>query len=848
MKYELAHDTLAKQIFLKSSDESKRRRRIKNMVEREYERHKSNRVILLSRPDLLEIKVLGKNIKFSDEEEIFIKRSWRRLRLRQTITITFVTIAFIVLAIFYAYAYLQKMAAEESEEKSKAVALASKAVEYQLTGDDTKALRFAQYSFEAKELPTTKRALYSNFYNRKKFFYSTQQQAHQYDITHAVFSPVPPYNLVTTSLDGTAKIWKEDFSEAIDTIDFVEKKDLKTKPGIHCANFSKDGKLIIFAAEDFAATIYDREQKKIVNKLPHKDWVRIAQFSPANQKEVLTLTNKGKAFIWNIERNRDSRIKSSLAIKSIGYSADGEFIVNSVSGFIEIRNKKGRRLDSKSLEGIEAGANVSMQVSFLPKKIGNFYGIIATNPRASQTKIYLWSPSSGNPQKGKGYFGTFYESITNVLDEQRYVNVHYSEGSNFLGTIDGSQIVRVWDARDFQSGFSELGTISGHLVEVVGIAFHPTKKNVVTYSKDRTFKVWDISSDKILYDQVITNIKPKLGLNEPAIIAPLGSGNIVSVASTPFPEILEIDDSANFILYNMDSGREIFNMPYSGNLPVVDVSSYMDLIALSISPNFSYDTGPKPGIEYGDIRMITQTGVQIKTFRGHDAPITSLHFSESGSLILTADFNGQLKLWDLKNDGNLAKELKIDHKIIDAQLMPKDSSLILITTKDDYDYLRLYNWEGQLLQSIHPNSQYSPPNPPDIAKVEDYYLVLTHNYDKAELFMLTTDSIQLIESFYSYDESLFSAQISKNGQFMIINDESEAKYIALDGPERIFSRLENVHAASFSRNGEYVLVIDKSRLAMERWPWSPKTLIDRINSLNISDLKEEYELVLETIQ
>lgn len=848
MKYELAHDTLAKQIFLKSSDASKTRRRLKAMVEREYQRHMDNKLILLSRPDLLEIRILGKAIKFTAEEEEFIRRSWRRVRLKQTITIVLISIAFVILAIFYGYANLQRMTAEKSEEKAKAVALASKAVEYQLTGDDTKALRFSQYSFQTQEIPATKRALYTNFYKRKKFFYSISQAAHQYDITHAVFSPVEPYQLVTTSLDGTAKIWKEDFSSAIDTINLWEKLGAKTLPGIHCANFSKDGQQIIFATEDSSAVIYNRYDRKIAKTLKHDDWVRMAKFSPINKNEVLTITNKGMAFRCNVATEKKESIPSSYPIKSADYSFDGRFICNSIPGYIEIRSQRGKLIQQVALDSETLGSRPTLQVQFLSQKIGGFYGILATNTRNSYTKIYIFKPSSIAPQDAKGILNPLYEKITEVLDKQRYVSVGTIHSNNFLATINADQIVKIWDAKNFQSGLRELGTISGHIVEVVGVAFHPKEKQLVTYSRDRTFKVWDFSNEEILFDQIVGNIQDKVDFKEPAIINTLGNGNIISIASTPYPEFMETDDQADFYLYNLEMGKVLNKLPFSGNLPVADVSSTADLIAMSVSPHFNFENGPKAGEEYGHIRMITKTGVQIQSFRGHQAPITALNFSKSGTLILTADYDGFLKIWDLKNDGALLKEASLGRKIVDARMLPGDSTKILVTTKDDFDYLRLYDWDGQLIQSTHPNSQYAPPKPPSVVRKDDHYLVLTYNYDKAELFKLTMDTIALMDNFYSYDESIFSAALSGNGEFVILNDENQAKYIALQGPERILSTLENVHAAQFSQNGAYVFVIDKERQAIERWPWSPDTLIQRIERLNISDLKKEYEQVVNTIQ
>lgn len=74
MRYELAHDSLARQILDRVSGEAKARRQAELLISRAYERYQE-RQVLLSSEDLDEIRPHEKTINCSGEERAFIRKS-----------------------------------------------------------------------------------------------------------------------------------------------------------------------------------------------------------------------------------------------------------------------------------------------------------------------------------------------------------------------------------------------------------------------------------------------------------------------------------------------------------------------------------------------------------------------------------------------------------------------------------------------------------------------------------------------------------------------------------------------------------------------------------------------------
>ena len=68
--------------------------------------------------------------------------------------------------------------------------------------------------------------------------------------------------------------------------------------------------------------------------------------------------------------------------------------------------------------------------------------------------------------------------------------VAFSPDGTHLATASRDKTAKVWEV----SSGREVGTLSGHTNTVLGVAFSPDGTRLVTVSLDTTAKVWDVSS------------------------------------------------------------------------------------------------------------------------------------------------------------------------------------------------------------------------------------------------------------------------------------------------------------------------------------------------------------------
>lgn len=238
MKFELAHDSLAQQIYEKASAEAKARRKVKLLVERALNRY-LERAVLLTQDDLDEIRPLEDTINFDEAELSLIQRSKaaiQKANQRKRI-ITGSVIA--VLSIFLILALVQWQRAVHSAKAQHRMNLALQAFRSLENGDPSLAFRLAQaaqHKANSKDAATIIQNVFSEL-NKSPL---QCDLVHEDSIISAVFSSDNNF-VVTAGKDGLVKVWKTD-CRLVNT--------LKHQKAVACAMFSPDGEFVLSASAD----------------------------------------------------------------------------------------------------------------------------------------------------------------------------------------------------------------------------------------------------------------------------------------------------------------------------------------------------------------------------------------------------------------------------------------------------------------------------------------------------------------------------------------------------------------------------------------------------------------------
>jgi len=178
---------------------------------------------------------------------------------------------------------------------------------------------------------------------------------------------------------------------------------------------------------------------------------------------------------------------------------------------------------------------------------------------------------------------------------------------------------------------SQLEPLIGHSDWIRSLAFSPDSKTLLSSSNDRTVRLWDIETGRLLH--LLTGHRDR----------------IKCVGMSPDGQLL-LSCSADGQVRAWD--RNLLTHKKTGDSHyIVKASSKVITLtnALPISPNPQCPIFAT-GAEHGKISIWNlKTGQWQRTIQAHSSPILSLAFSADGQWLASGSQNYTIKLWDLNN-------------------------------------------------------------------------------------------------------------------------------------------------------------------------------------------------------
>jgi WD40 repeat protein len=236
------------------------------------------------------------------------------------------------------------------------------------------------------------------------------------------------------------------------------------------------------------------------------------------------------------------------------------------------------------------------------------------------------------------------------------IGLAFSPDSRRLVTVGGDVVGRIWDVatgRTFRA-------LSGHTSDIYSVAYSPDGHRIVTGSDDSTARVWDAETGRCLYR-----------LNA-------GAGRVNSVAWSPDGRRIATGHHDNIArVWDASTGREIFSLrgyndqvlsvafsPDSRRLVTASADGTAKVwnldsaaITLTLRPTsrqwlwsvaFSPD-GQRIVLGCQDntaMMFDADTGQERLILQGHTANVHSVAFSANGRRIVTGSHDGTMRLWD----------------------------------------------------------------------------------------------------------------------------------------------------------------------------------------------------------
>ncbi len=247
------------------------------------------------------------------------------------------------------------------------------------------------------------------------------------------------------------------------------------------------------------------------------------------------------------------------------------------------------------------------------------------------------------------------------LTGEAIIHIHYSRDGRYLLSVATDGLAKLWTSEG-----KLIQELAGQPVAMIfNGAFSSDSSQIVTASYDGVVRIWNLQG------QVLRELR----------------GHTSGVTDVQFLS------KEQGIVSSSDDGTVRF-WAKAGN-------NWLTLTRPGVSRNM--DTSPQGNLfaitqDIGTITLLSPNGDIIRTIETGQGRLNSVNFSANGKLLVTAGFDGTARVFTL--DGKEIVKLKVlNNGWVTGASFSRDN---LIATVSDDGILKLWNLEGNLLDSYNP--------------------------------------------------------------------------------------------------------------------------------------------------
>lgn len=461
---------------------------------------------------------------------------------------------------------------------------------------------------------------------------------HRDRLTSAAFSP-DGHRLVTTSADGTARVWDVESERLVTEIK-------GPKEGLGGARFSPDSHRIVVACWDSVARVWEAESGRLIAELKgHTKELISVEFSPEGDR-IITAGLDGTTRVWAaadgqlvVELKGDGSI-----VWRASFSPDGRRIVtantdatarvwDSRSGRLlnELRGHRsfvadaayspdGRLIATASVDGT---ARVWLtQDGSLLTEFGGFDPVFraAFSP---DSRLLLTTSKEGAVRVWRVVDRRLLAELRGHWDHKdRGRSAAFSPDSHRIVTSSPDHTAQVWEA---ESG-RPVAELQGHGAHVHNTAFSPDGRYIVTASDDGTARIWSAES---------TRLERELKGH---------ASGVLGATLSP--------DGRRFVTVSEDSTARVWET--AGGRLVSELRGHGSIV---LTAAFSSDGSRVVTASWDHTARLweAETGRQLAALAGHGDKVRSATFSPDGKRIATASDDHTARVWDAGTGRQLAE-------------------------------------------------------------------------------------------------------------------------------------------------------------------------------------------------
>ena len=187
-------------------------------------------------------------------------------------------------------------------------------------------------------------------------------------------------------------------------------------------------------------------------------------------------------------------------------------------------------------------------------------------------------------------------------------------------TAGDDNTIKLWDLHN-----KILTTFTGHLAKVNDVAISPNGELLASGSDDQTFKLWSIPQQQ------------HIATLEHIPFTDASPSSVISVAFSPDGKTLATAGYRSVVLWNVDDQTEIGKLEHDDWVWVIDFSHDGNYLAT--------DDGIGTSVKVWNI----QRKRIVTTLKGHTTDINYVKFSPDGRTLASSSWDGEIKLWAVRN-------------------------------------------------------------------------------------------------------------------------------------------------------------------------------------------------------
>jgi WD40 repeat protein len=242
-----------------------------------------------------------------------------------------------------------------------------------------------------------------------------------------------------------------------------------SKP-VNWVNFDPNDKYAVSASDDKTIKIWDSKKGEIIRTLTgHKDVVRAANFSPSG-KYLLSASKDGYGYLWDVETgNKIDSFSTGAPLWYAQFSPDEKyFVLTDDQGKAVVYNFETRKQYKVFNSGIGVIPYADFSHDMSKLATAGWFG-----------KSIVWDFVSGN------------ELYTVTHDSTKIIPINsctFDNTDTYLLTAGADTVPRLWDAN---TGTQITTLLNEHTSSVQIATFNFDAKRILTASWDSTAKVWN---------------------------------------------------------------------------------------------------------------------------------------------------------------------------------------------------------------------------------------------------------------------------------------------------------------------------------------------------------------------